>query len=219
MKVNKIIYCFWTGDNQLTPNRINGLKTMKENLNVDIKLIDKNNLNDYIIPEHPLHDGYKYLSLNHKSDYLRCYFMNFYGGGYSDIKPFSKENNWSQCFDIINSNNETQIIGSKECINGAAFKEYNKPNIIKCLLQNGWFICRKNSNFTKEWYKRLIEKMNERYESLKMYPSTSIFGGDKYKLRWAEIQGEIFHKLLYETYNPKTIKNCLISGRLGGEYR
>jgi hypothetical protein len=95
MKVNKIIYCFWTGDNQLTPNRINGLKTMKENLNVDIKLIDKNNLNDYIIPEHPLHDGYKYLSLNHKSDYLRCYFMNFYGGGYSDIKPFSKENNWS----------------------------------------------------------------------------------------------------------------------------
>lgn len=40
--------------------------------------------------------------------------MNFYGGGYSDIKFYSKDNNWKECFDIINSNENIQIIGSKE---------------------------------------------------------------------------------------------------------
>lgn len=39
----------------------------------------------------------------HKSDYLRSYFMNFYGGGYADVKIYSQDNNWRACFGMMNA--------------------------------------------------------------------------------------------------------------------
>jgi hypothetical protein len=38
--VDKRIYCFWTGDNPITENRIIGLDSMKQNLGVEIDFID-----------------------------------------------------------------------------------------------------------------------------------------------------------------------------------
>lgn len=43
-KINHKIYCFWTGDNPLTQNRINGLETMRKNLGVEIDFIDNKSL-------------------------------------------------------------------------------------------------------------------------------------------------------------------------------
>jgi hypothetical protein len=58
------------------------------------------------LPEYPLHPAFKYLSYVHKSDYLRSYFMHFYGGGYADIKKYSSNNNWKECFNLLNSNTD-----------------------------------------------------------------------------------------------------------------
>jgi hypothetical protein len=52
----------------------------------EVKVITPVLLPFFILPDHPLHEGFEYLSGVHKSDYLRSYLMNFYGGGYSDIK-------------------------------------------------------------------------------------------------------------------------------------
>lgn len=62
--------------------------------------------------------------------------MHFFGGGYSDIKQFSLDNNWKSCFQLINDDNRIEIIGSKEKTkNCSPFKEYNKnPNIRSKLL-------------------------------------------------------------------------------------
>jgi len=72
------LYCFWTGTNNMTENRIRNLKTLN-NTGFDVVLITQDNLNSYLLNGYPLHKGYKYLSETHKADYLRCYFMNFYG--------------------------------------------------------------------------------------------------------------------------------------------
>ena len=87
---NYTTYCWWTGDNELSENRKKSLETMKIAPGGNIVFIDKNNLKDYILTEHPLHEGYQYLSPIQKGDYLKCYFMHHYGGGYSDIKQTSK---------------------------------------------------------------------------------------------------------------------------------
>ena len=42
IKVDEKIYCFWTDDNPLTPNRLKGLETMKDNLGIKIEFLDKN---------------------------------------------------------------------------------------------------------------------------------------------------------------------------------
>ena len=48
--------------------------------------ITEKNIDDYILKEYPLHPAFKYLTNIQKGDYMKAYMMNFYGGGYTDIK-------------------------------------------------------------------------------------------------------------------------------------
>lgn len=65
---------------------VNSMSTMQTYAN--IVLITPNNLANYV--KEPLHEAFSYLSLTHKADYLRCYFMHYFGGGYTDIKAHFK---------------------------------------------------------------------------------------------------------------------------------
>lgn len=220
--IDEKIYCFWTDDNPITPNRMKGLDSMRENLGIPIAFLDKEGIEASILPEAPLHSGYKYLSAVHKSDYLRCYFMHHFGGGYADIKPYSKNNNWKQCFSLINRDITIDIIGIHEVENGTPFKEFNNPLDREKLLGNGFFIVRRMTNFTSLWYQRMLELMDEKLLALEKHPAPTSFGGPNYPLRWAEIQGEIFHRTIMDFYdeNPRAFRNVLKSGWIRGcEYR
>ena len=85
-KIERVIYVFWTGENEMSENRKRCLFSMVENTGVKVILVTPKNLDAYIVREDPLPECYQYLSANHKSDYLRVYFMHHYGGGYSDVK-------------------------------------------------------------------------------------------------------------------------------------
>lgn len=213
MKVDRVVYCFWTGDNPVTPNRVRGVESMKQNFGVPVEFLDRAGIERMILPDAPLHPCFKYLSENHKSDYLRCYFMHHFGGAYSDIKCFSENNNWAQCFDMINADDSIDVIGEHEIPGGSPYPEYNSGENLGKVLVNCWFICRPRSEFTTEWYRRLMLKMEERADDLRKFPATEIFGGPSYKLRWPEMMGEIFHKLCVEKYGSGRLKNCLVSGR------
>ena len=220
--VDEKIYCFWTGNNPITPNRLKGLETMHKNIGVHIEFLDKSGIEERILPEAPLHPAYRYLSCIHKSDYLRCYFMHHFGGGYADIKPYSKNNNWRQCFALINADRNIDVIGMHEVVNGSPYREYNTPVGREKLLGNGFFIARKKSEFTSLWYEELMRLMDRRLEDLKANPATDEFGGENYPLRWGEVQGEVFHKIIMSLYdrNPKKFRNVLRPGwKKGLAYR
>ena len=218
--IDNCIYQFWFGSKNLPTNRAIGLITSLYNLNCKIRLITDDNLKDFIIPNYPLHPGFTYLSQIHKSDYLRSYFMHFYGGGYADIKKYSSDNNWKECFEIINSDNDIFLIGQQEILGGSAIKEFNTAEILNKVVANGYFICRSNTEFTKEWYNRVQKQMDLRYNELKNNPAIDPFGQNKnYPIRWAELQCEIFHKLIIDMYDQNKIKNCLITGRTNEPYR
>ena len=85
-KVDRVIYVFWTGDNEITPNRLKGIESLQRVSRVKVQLITPKNLPQYIKADDPLPKAYQFLSLNHRSDFLRGYFMYHYGGGYADIK-------------------------------------------------------------------------------------------------------------------------------------
>ena len=110
-KVDKVIYIFWTGNNEITPNRLKGIESLKKNSGVRVQLITPNNLNDYIVKDDPLPEAYNYLSLVHKADYLRTYFMYHYGGGYADIKLY--KHSWIEAFEQL-ENSDAYAIGYKE---------------------------------------------------------------------------------------------------------
>ena len=78
------IYCFWTGENKMSEQRLKCLEQLRKKSQCNVILVTPKILDKYILDKHPLHPSFKYLSQTHKADYLRTYFMRFHGGGYSD---------------------------------------------------------------------------------------------------------------------------------------
>jgi hypothetical protein len=218
MCVPSVIYMFWTGNNEMSEARKNCLKTFVQNCGCNTVLVTSDNLKDYIIPEYPLHPAFQYLSYTHKADYLRCYFMHFYGGGYSDIK--ATEFDWSPYFNILN--NKTVIgVGYREVPGGVATTAKNYNDIKDKhhdMIGNGSYIFRANTDFTKEWYDTMISVMDHYADNLRQNPaqhpqdyfdrpSDNYFfrklkiNKSKYPLLWTELLGGIFHPLVYKYRN------------------
>ena len=217
MYVNEIIYQFWTGNNPITENRI---KCLKSNINIGIKtvLVTPQNMYKFIHPQYPIHPAYNFLSNIHRSDYLRCYFMHILGGGYADIKFYTKNNNWRDAFNLINTEYQIQIIGEKEdcqpliCGNlPCTFEEGMKRCIRGC-----FYIARPFSDFTQIWFNNVNHILDYNYQMLKQYPANTPFGrdDDKYPLRWDQILGEVMTKLQYEFYesHPNSVNQSLHTG-------
>lgn len=195
----KKVFVFWTGDNGITENRKRCLDVLTEKTHVEVVLVKANELNQYEHPDFPFHPGYYYLSLNHRSDYLRCYFMHVYGGAYSDIK----ENlySWNDCFDKLN-NSDKWILGYPEIApSGVASKDrILRLNYFR-LIGNGSFICKPRTPFTEEWFGIVNDLLDKNFDKLREYPGDMWGKNEGYPLRWAEVQGELFHPLIYKYRN------------------
>ena len=207
VNTNYNIYCFWTGDNEMSENRQKALQSIIDTSDSNVILVTPKNLHKYIIE--PLHPGYQYLSQVHKSDYLRAYFMHYHGGGYSDIK----HNNfsWIPYFEKLYNNPDKWAMGYKEipggvpvdCSNKETIKNYDK------IFGNGMYIFKKNTPITTERMNKLHNILDKKLELLKENPSsfprdkTSVKIPDtdkisKYPIVWAEIGGCILADILYK---------------------
>lgn len=190
------IYTFWTDTNLMSEQRKRCLESLQKNSDVEVVLVTYENLSSYIIE--PLHPAYYYLSAVHKADYLRTYFMNFYGGGYSDIKETTSS--WKESFNTL-SNSDKWMIGYKEINGGVAYQPY--VNEWKELIGNCAYICKPQTPLTKEWYSEMLELLDNKLERLKLNPATqprdcSEASGGKYPIEWNEMLGRIFHKINYK---------------------
>ena len=200
-----VIYCFWTGDNELTPNRKDCLEQLTKTTECSLRLITKQNLHEYILPDNPLHPGYEYLSETHKADYLRTYFMHFYGGGYTDIKRTT--GSWKKAFDDFKQ--------SKYWICGYPEVDYNvayTPIVSKWseLIGVCAYICKPKTPLTTEWYTEMMALIDTKLPDLKLNPSKFpqdckekshyffYLSNSQYPLEWNELLGRIFHKVAYK---------------------
>jgi hypothetical protein len=218
-KLDKIIYCFWLSKQEMNDKRKECLESIIKYSDSEVKLITLNNLNEYILKDHPLHEGFQYLSAVHKSDYLRSYFMHFYGGGYSDIKE--NKNNWKEAFKELDDNNNLYGAGYPAFLQcHLPNKNLNKfLNNNKFLIGNSAFIFKKETQLTFDWYKSIELQMDSVLQDLKKYPAQ--YNRDQrvqdgtlmtlaernvhnfrkdyfYPLEWEEIQGQIFYPLIYK---------------------
>jgi hypothetical protein len=195
--MDKIIYTFWTGDNEMSKNRKDCIQQLKNTTGCKVELITKETLNSYILDRVPLHEAYNYLSETHKADYLRTYFMNFYGGGYSDIKKTT--GSWKSSFDCMN-NSDKWICGYQEIDGGVAYEPLKDK--WRELIGNGAYICKPNTPLTNEWYGDMMKLLDEKSVALKKnpakFPQDSAEKGTGYPIEWNEMNGRIFHKLVYK---------------------
>jgi len=201
-----ILYCFWTGTNKMSSQRKQALNSLA-NTQMKVVLITPSNLHEYILADAPLHRSYKYLSEVHQADYLRCYFMNFHGGGYSDIKHTTKS--WRPSYNLLNKK-DIWGIGYKELGPSGVATIHNNPKLNQILhkewsklIGNCCYIFKPNTPFTNEWYEKMMSLMNKVGDDLKKYPAKhpqqakDRDTGYQYPLRWASFN-EITHIIFYK---------------------
>jgi hypothetical protein len=194
----KTIYTFWTGTNEMSNNRVQCLQHLRENTGATVLLIDINNYQDYILQSEQLHPSYHYLSETHRADYLRTYFMHFFGGGYSDIKYTT--GSWTKSFEEMCETEKT-ICGYKE-IGPFGVPVIELRQEWESLIGGGCYIAKPNTDFTRKWYSRMVQILDEKLDQIRANPSRfpqdcSEEGGG-YPLAWQEILGRVFHRVCYE---------------------
>ena len=193
---NNIIYCFWTGNNEMSENRRKALNGLIEKSESNVILIDSSNLDSYILPDQPLHEAYPYLSYTHRADYLRTYFMHFHGGGYSDIKDTPES--WTNAFNDMILNPEAYINGYPEKSAGdIAYGQVS--HLYEKLVGNCSYIVRPNTPFTEEWYNEMMALLDQKLPLLKemtVDPNVPDNQSDQYPIQWNEMLGRIYHKVL-----------------------
>ena len=149
--VPEVVFAVQFGKN-ISNNRLAALNSLISNIAVPYILITDNNYKSFVLGNYPLHEAWNYLSGVHKSDYLRCYLLHHYGGGYHDIKYRNKDwvNQWESFNDRniwLKSRNERQ----KNCV------AYDVDNPDTKWIQNHYkelgtmtfCICRPNTLYTK----------------------------------------------------------------------
>jgi hypothetical protein len=199
------IYCFWTEQNPMSQQRQQCLQQLRDVSRCNVTLVTRESLSSYIRPEHPLHEGYRYLSAVHKSDYLRCYFMHFYGGGYADIKLTM--GSWVKAFRDMEINPTALIngyqAGGPDNVSNTELKPYWQELIGVCQ-----FIVRPRTEFTYEWYSEIHRMLDLNLEQLKQYPAKHPYdnseSGSGYPIGYTDLLGIPFNRIQYK-YRNKTI--------------
>ena len=202
--VPRTVFCFWTGPTAMSENRQNCLANIPNHT-----LVTPNNLSKYILQGHPLHPAYIYLSETHRADYLRTYFMHFYGGGYTDIKL--QGGSWEDSFKKMEKG-QHYACGYKEIgPNGVGNDEVRSK--WENLIGNGAYIFLPNTSFTKKWYSEMLKYLDSIYPVLVNNPAKSprdCIEHDPtttYPIGWARMLGYIFHPINYEFH--EWVLQCL----------
>ena len=197
--IQNVIYCFWTGPTQMSELREYALKTMEQITQCRVICVTPNTLSTFILHDHPLHQAYEYLSETHRSDYLRTYFMHFYGGGYADIKI--QGGSWVESFDQFRKS-DAYICGYPEYGPDDVAGEDDVREKWQLIVGNGCYICRPNSPFTQAWYSRMIALLDEKLPELRehpaKYPRDCKEDVNGYPIGWNEMLGRIFHRVCTE---------------------
>lgn len=195
------IFCFWTNcEEKLPKNRLDCLQRLIEVSGCNVILVTTENLSHFLLPEHPLHPAYQYLSNVHKADYLRTYFMNFIGGGYSDVKATT--GSWEKAFQDLSINPDKWINGYQELKGGVGKYPGVNADEYYLLIGNCAYICKPDTPLTNQWYKEMIDFLDTKLNSLKLHPASHPrdyfgFDGSEYPIGWNEMLGQFFHRACY----------------------
>ena len=193
----------------MSSQRIQALWSIYNNTRCPVVYINHQSLRDWEKPEYPYHPAFEYLSDTHKSDYMRCYLMHHYGGGWADIKHTSAD--WRPHFATLRRSNALAL-GYQEIPDGIPhikgplgdeLRANHKENIGLCA-----FILKRDNELTAMWLKSLHETLDSLHDKLKNNPSTHpqdstemlLPCGRKstYPVSWSGILGDIFHPLMYK---------------------
>jgi glycosyltransferase involved in cell wall biosynthesis len=220
-----IIFTLWLGPYVMSPSRSAAVQSIFRDAGRPVCFITDSTLLAWEHPDYPFHPAFQYLSEVHRVDYLRCYLMHHYGGGYTDIKPVLQS--WTGLFDAFHDP-ECLALGYPEISPGAVAQ---LPGEIGQQLRTHYseligycsMIFRRRSILTTEWYRATQLKLETLLPVLQAHPAQHPMDQlgvilpngvvSEYPLRWTELGGNIFHPLILK-YRDQVVKNIRIRPQL-----
>ena len=206
-----VIFCAWTGNNPMSSQRAEALMSIYKQTCCPVLFLTQGNISQWEIATSPFHPAYTFLSETHKADYLRCYLMHHFGGGYTDLKV--TQASWMSFFARLRDSRTAYGLGYQEigangvapC--GGALEQELRANYGR-LIGNCAYIFRKQTAFTARWLGVTHRLLDLKLEALQRHPAQHPMDQQGlilpdgtvslYPLRWQEILGELFHPLVYE---------------------
>lgn len=199
-QVQRRIFSFWFGPDEMSENRLRGLDALvRANPSAEVVLVGPDNLDDFVVAGHPLHSAMSHLSAVHQSDYLRGYFMHHHGGGYSDIKAATAD--WSTAFSRIENDSNIWMVGyqepsSKDCARIESKFGRHLRRRSGLLAGNAAFICRPGSPLTAEWLAEQERRLSYYERLLRCFPAADAYGTNAdYLLPWTILQAQVLQPL------------------------
>lgn len=210
-----VVYQYWTGGD-MPPARRACFDSTRGVFGVPVELVTDKIFRDYVVPGHPLHPCFDLLSVNHKSDYVRCYLLRFHGGGWADIKQFSDDNNWAESFDVLDRTPDADVLGEWERPRGMAFRTYKNDDCARRSIVTSYLIGKPDTPFTRMWYSRMVRWLDMMRAVVESRPSTGTYGSPGYPLPYFSVMGEPFHYTCVKmsTIRPGAVLRSLRSGRV-----
>jgi len=175
------------------------------------------NVHEFEHPDSPFHPAIQYLSEVHKADYLRCYLMHHYGGGYTDVKPVLRP--WSSFFRTL-GDSDALALGYPEVSASAvaqlpgalgdALRQHYAELIGYCSM-----VFKRRTALTTQWMSATHAKLDLILEDLRAHPAqhpmdqrgVRLPSGaiSEYPLQWTELGGNIFHPVILQ-YRDQVLK-------------
>ncbi len=208
--MNRMIFSGWMGPGPMSADREAALLSLIRNTGCANVHLTRETLAYWVHPEFPFHPAFPYLSAVHQCDYLRCYVLHVYGGGYADVKHTAK--NWNPLFALL-EHSPAQGLGYTEvgphgiAQVGGALEEEMKANF-SSIVGVCAMIFKPRSTFTTAWFGQLNALLDAHLPQLMQHPArhpqdrlgASFTDGSvsQYPLAWTAVGGDLFHPLAWQ---------------------
>lgn len=206
-----VVWCVWTGDNEISENRRAGLESIhEENPDAEVILVTPENLDKYVVDSEPLHPIYPHLSLVHRSDYLRSYLLYHHGGAYTDIKR--QRGSMSEAIAMLNSDPDLWLVAGPipqlpAAIDQESALERECRHNFDILPSSAAFALKAGSPLVHEWYHEVQRRCDYFLESASRNPG-GVWGlwhpnvhDTKYPIHWNVLQANVLEPLCLK-YQP-----------------
>lgn len=204
------VFCAWTGSNAMSDQRIAALWSILNNLRCPVAFLNPYTLRHWELPAAPFHPAFDLLSATHRADYLRCYLMHHFGGGYTDLKASSTS--WWPFFARLRASPALALGYTEVGPSGVAPVPGPMGDVLRAnhaaLLGVCAFIFRRQTPLTSAWYQETVRRLDAKWEALQRHPARhpqDQWGArfddgsvSEYPFAWTELLGDIFHPLMYE---------------------
>jgi len=205
----KVIYSGWMGPGEMSEQREKALVSMVMNSGCSISFLTQGTLGTWAHPEFPIHPLFPLLSAVHQCDYLRCYVLHVYGGGYADIKHTSKS--WVPFFELLDASpafgvGYTEIGAHGVATVGGPLEAEMKANYEK-LVGLCAMVFKARTELTEVWFQETNAVINRKADALLKNPArhpqdrlgAQFTDGSlsAYPFEWTEVGGNVFHPIAY----------------------